>query len=104
MRSVWREHRAVRALTWCFEFGQQVTAEEAVRLEHMRQMLAAEQGSFCSSFDDPALIRHLGLGSEHMAREFDAAAKFHAWRNRAELADVYAERAAKVRGNCRNEF
>ena len=78
-----------------------ITADDIVRIEACEPMLSGQhQDAYCGSFDDPASIQRVGLDpdmAESMAEEFEAAARWHQWRRRPEVAERYTARADLLR-------
>ena len=78
-----------------------ISAEEAVRIEASNQMLSGEhQEAFCAAFDDAGAIIQMRLdadGAGTLVKKFEAAARWHQWRGRPEVAERYTARADLLR-------
>jgi hypothetical protein len=79
-----------------------VDKEEARRCERDDMMLSPDQAAGCySALSSEELIGRLKFPPcilESMARQFELAAAWHTWRDRPEIAELYKNRSASVRG------
>ena len=78
-----------------------IDAIEATEIESHYPMLNADQATaFCSEFDSAVSVLYAHHhGAEILSRtvaRFDLASRWHAWRGRPELAELYARRHAIV--------
>lgn len=77
-----------------------VNKADVLALERDYAILAPGQGPLYSAFDDAASIGRMGLDGYvlgGLAREFEVAARWHAWHGRQDVADRYKRRAQHIR-------
>lgn len=79
-----------------------IDVDEARLIERFDMTLAPEQSpGLYSAFDSHELIERRGFDRytlESVAGEFELATKWHAWRGRSEISELYRARAEAVRG------
>jgi hypothetical protein len=78
-----------------------IGAEEAIGIEALHPELSPTTArEFCQSFENEKVVRAMGLDDYLLGRqasEFAAAARWHEWRGRPEVAERWARRAELVR-------